>query len=154
MIDKPVITQSEALIGAVIHLQIPREKIQEVMDPAIHEVLAAVAAQGQKPTGPLYSYHLKTSSTDFDFEVGVPVSTPITPTGRVKMSTLPAARVARTIYRGPYDGLFGAWSEFGEWMKREGHKGTGRLWERYVLAPDMQPDPAKWETELNIPLAE
>ena len=142
MISTPQITQSEALQGAVIHLTISRAKIQAEMDPAIKEVLAAVAASGQSPAAPLYSYHLTTSSENFDFEVGVPVSTPIAPTGRVKMSGLPAARVARTIYRGPYDGLFSAWSEFSEWMKREGHKGTGRLWERYLTAPDTTPDPA------------
>ena len=123
-------------------------------ETTIREVLEAVEAQGWKPAGPLHSYHLRTSSTEFDFEVGVAVAKPITPTGRVRMSGLPAARVARTIYRGPYEGLFGAWSEFGEWMKSEGRKGTGQVWERYMVAPDTEPDPSHWQTELNIPLAE
>jgi hypothetical protein len=32
----------------------------------------------------------------FDFELGVKVSTPVKPTGRVKPGELPAAKVART----------------------------------------------------------
>jgi effector-binding domain-containing protein len=152
-ISTPEILQSDAVKGAVAHVNIPREKIQEVMHSAIDEVLKAIQAQGQQPAGPLFCYHLRTSSTEFDFEVGFPVSKPIQPGGRVAMSGLPASRVARTIYRGPYEGLFGAWTEFSAWMQREGHKGTGKVWERYVKGPESGADPTQWETELNIPLA-
>ena len=154
MIDTPILTEATAQAAAVIHLTIPRAAIQAVMHPAIEELLAAIRAAGAQPAGPLYTHHLTTSSTEFDFEVGFPVSGPIAPSGRVKMSGLPAARVVRTIYRGPYEDLFGAWSEFSEWMKRAQHKGTGQIWERYVVGPESGPDPAQWQTELNIPLTD
>jgi effector-binding domain-containing protein len=88
----------------------------------------------------------------FDFEVGVPVKAPITSTGRVHASQLPAATVARTVYRGPYEGLGSAWCEFGEWIATEGHKPAANLWECYAAGPESNADPATWRTQLNRPL--
>src|SRR5690348_4099239 len=95
MLDEPQIVETKTQPTAVIRLAIPRAEIQKVMGPAIAEVMAAAAAQGVGPTGPVYSHHFKMDPEVFDFEVGVPVSAPIKPTGRVVASQLPAATVAR-----------------------------------------------------------
>jgi effector-binding domain-containing protein len=152
MLDKPHIVQTEAQLTAVIHLTIPRAKIQTVMGPAISEVMAAVAAQGVGPAGPVFSHHLRMDPDTFDFEVGVPVKAPVSATGRVKASQLPAATVARTIHHGPYEGLGSAWGEFGAWIATEGHTPAADLWECYVAGPESSPDPSTWRTELNRPL--
>lgn len=149
MIETPQIAQTTAQQTAVVHLTIPREDIQTVMEPAIREVMAAVTAQGITPAGPLFSYHLRVDPALFDFEIGVPVTTPVAATGRVKAGQLPAARVARTIYQGPYEGLGAAWGELNAWIKAEGHTPEAGLWERYVAGPESSPDPAAWRTELN-----
>lgn len=153
MLDAPQITKSTAQKTAVIRLTIPRDKIQSVMGPAIGEVMAAVAAQGIGPAGPVFSYHFKMDPATFDFEVGVPVTKDVSATGRVKPGGLPAAQVARAVYRGPYEGLGGAWCEFTEWVAANGHKPAENLWEFYVKGPESGPDPSQWETELNRPLA-
>ena len=152
MLDKPQIVRTEAQLTAVIRLTIPRAEIQTVMGPAIAEVMAAVAAQGLAPAGPVFSHHLRMDPDTFDFEVGVPVKAPVSDTGRVNASQLPAATVARTVYRGPYEGLGSAWGEFGEWIAAEGYKPATDLWECYVDGPESNPDPATWHTELNRPL--
>jgi len=84
--------------------------------------------------------------------VGFPVSRPITPAGRVKMSKLPAAKIVRTTYRGGYEGLGAAWGEFCVWIETEGLNAKGSLWECYLSGPESSPDPDKWRTELNRPL--
>jgi effector-binding domain-containing protein len=88
----------------------------------------------------------------FDFEVSFPVSRPITPAGRVKMSKLPAAKIVRTTYRGGYEGLGAAWAEFCQWIEAEGLNVQDSLWECYLSGPESSPDPDKWRTELNRPL--
>jgi effector-binding domain-containing protein len=153
MIDTPTITQTTVQIAAVIHLTIPREEIRNVMGPGMSEVIAAVTAQGIGPAGPVFSHHLRMDPKVFDFEVGVPVTKPLSPTGRVKPGQLPAARVARTVYHGPYDGLGAAWGEFDAWLIANGHKPAPDLWERYVTGPETNPDPATWSIELTRPLA-
>jgi effector-binding domain-containing protein len=152
MLDQLRVVQTRAQPAAVIRLTIPRAEIRNVMGPAIAEVMATVAAQGMTPAGPVFSHHLRMDPDTFDFEVGVPVATAIPPAGRVQPSQLPGARVARTVYSGPYEGLASAWAEFGKWLAAEGHTPAPDLWECYVAGPESGPDPAAWRTELNQPL--
>ena len=152
MIDTPEIAPTTEQRAAVIHLTVPRSQISEVMGPAIGEVMATVQAQGIAMTGPVFSYHFRMDPDTFDFEVGVPVATPVAPSGRVISSVLPARRVARTVYHGGYEGLGDAWSQLNDWIASEGHGTAPDLWERYLVGPESGPDPAAWTTELNRPL--
>lgn len=152
MIDEPQVVKSPAQDTAVIRLTIPRAEIQNAMGPAIGEVMSAVAQQGIGPAGPVFSHHFRMTPDQFDFEVGVPVSKPVTPVGRVVASRLPEATVVRTFYTGPYEKLGEAWGEFGRRIAADGHRTAEDLWERYVVGPESGPDPAQWRTELNRPL--
>ena len=152
MLDQPQIVQTAAQRTAVIRLTIPRSEIQRVMGPGINEVMTAIAAQGIAPAGPVFSHHLRMDPDTFDFEIGVPVAAPIAAAGRVEAGQLPAATVARTSYRGPYEGLGAAWGEFIAWIAAEGHEPAPDLWECYVAGPESSADPATWRTELNRPL--
>ena len=153
MIDTPAITTTREQPTAIIHLTIPRAEIKTAMGPAHQELFSTLAAQGVAPAGPWFSHHFRMDPTTFDFEVGVPVSAPVAPTGRVASSTLPATRVARTVYRGGYEGLGAAWGELDVWIQREGLKPTGELWEVYAAGPESGPEPSGWRTELNRPIA-
>ena len=152
MLDTPQITQTAAQLTAIIRLTIPREEIRKVMGPGISELMATVAAQGISPTGPWFTHHLRMDPAIFDFEIGVPVTAPVAAAGRVKPGQLPATKVARTIYHGPYEGLGAAWSEFIAWIAAKGRTPGPELWECYVAGPESNPDPATFRTELNRPL--
>jgi effector-binding domain-containing protein len=153
MIETPEIIDVLAQQAAVIHVTVPRAQISEVMGPAIHEVMSAIAAQGIAPAGPIFSHHLRLDPGVFDFELGVPVTDPVAATGRVKPGRLPATRIARTVYHGPYERLGDAWGEFGEWLSTQGLTPAQDLWESYLTGPESGDDPSKWRTELNRPLA-
>jgi effector-binding domain-containing protein len=58
----------------------------------------------------------------------VPVTAPVSPTGRVEAGQLPAATVAQTVYHGGYEGLGSAWEELGAWVTAEGHTPSLNLW--------------------------
>ena len=116
------------------------------------EILATLSSQGTAPAGPLFDHHLKTSEQVFDFEVGFPIVSPMQPTGRVKNGELPGGRIARAVMRGNYEGLAGAWAEFHEWMKSEGHMSRGDFWQIFTAGPESSPDPATWRTDLCLPL--
>jgi len=159
--NKPLaMIEQAAQITAVIHLRIARDQIQQEMPLAISEVLAELSRQGVKIVGPLFAHHLATSADDFDFNVGFPVGTTITVSGRVKPALLPAVTLVQTVYQGSYDGLFQAWRSFGqqvdielgEQLKQAGLVPDTTFWESYVLGPESDPDPMQWRTELNLPL--
>ena len=152
MIDAPQIVQTAAQPVALIHLTIPKADVQKMMGPGISEVLSTIAAQGIAATGPWLTHHLRMDPQTWNFEISVPVASPVNPAGRVKPGTLRAARVARTNSHGPYEGLGDAWGELMQWIAANGHTPAADLWECYAAGPESGPDPAKWRTELNRPL--
>ena len=154
MIDTPRITRTDAQSTAVIHLTIPRTEIRSVMGPGIKELMATVSAQGITPAGPWFTHHLHMDPATFEFEIGVPVSAPVAPSGRVNPGQLPATTVAQTVFHGGYEGLATAWQEFDAWIKAQGRTPAGDLLERYVVGPESGPDPSAWRTELTRPLAD
>ena len=152
MLETPHITQSAPQQAPIIHLTIPRDQIRSVMGPGTHEVIDTVVAQGIGPTGPVFSHHLSMQPDTFDFEIGVPVSRAVAPSGRVKPGELPGGKVARTVLHGAYDGLPEGWGQFMAWLDKEGLPKAPDLWEVYVQGPNVNPDPSTWRTELNQPL--
>ena len=152
MIDEPKIISTEAQKAAVIHITVPRDKIQEVMGPAHNDLTSALKEQGITPAGPWFSHHLRMDPGVFDFEIGIPVNQDVQPKGRVKPGTLPATKVARTTYRGGYEGLGPAWGEFDTWLKEHGHSTADDLWEVYSAGPETGNDSTLYRTELNRPL--
>lgn len=152
MLSEPQILQTVAHDAAVIHLRIPRHEMMKVFGPAVAELMSTLAAQGVEPIGAVFAHHLRMSDDAFDFELGVKVSGDVKPAGRVKPGQLPAAKVARAIYSGPYEGLPAAWAEFGTWMDANGCVRAEDLWELYSVGPQSTPHPENWRTELNRPL--
>ena len=153
MIDPPRILETTAQHTAFIHLVVSHEEMRQVFGPTIGELIAAVLAQGIQPSGPVFTHHLRRPTDTFDFELSVPVATPVAATGRVRPGEWPAMRVARTVYHGPYEGLPEAWGGFMDWIEAHGHTPAEDLWECYLTGPHSSPDPADWRTELNRPLA-
>jgi effector-binding domain-containing protein len=152
MIETPTVTTTEPQPMAFIRVTVPRSEIQAVMDPGFRELGEVLRAQGIPPTGPAFTHHLRIDPEVFDFELALPVARAVEPAGRVRPGEWPAMTAARTIYRGPYEGLVDAWREFHAWIEAEGHTpGTG-VWERYLVGPESSRDPADWRTELNRPL--
>lgn len=154
MLDKPQILDSAEQLTATISLTVPREEIRNVMGPGIGEVFKVLAAQGVAPAGPWFTHHRRRPAETFDFDICVPVATPVSAAGRVRPGRLPAARVARTTYKGPYEGLGAAWGEFCNWIEFNGHAPRADLWEQYLVGPETGCDPSDYVTELNQPLAD
>ena len=145
----PEIIQTKAQPTAVIHLVIPGKDMPKYMDPAVKEILKTLADQDMQPAGPMFSYHHRRPSDTFDFELGFPVNKVIKETGRVVNGILPAEKVARTVYVGPYEGLAEAWRNHDASVRGQKLSGTGRFWECYLNNPAEVKDPKDYRTELN-----
>jgi len=152
MIETPQIIQTAARPTAIIHATVSWQEMPATMGPGIAELLAAIHAQGIAPAGEIFTHHLRRPTDTFDFEISVPVATPIIPAGRVQPGEWPALKMARTVYHGPYEGLADAWPEFMDWIKANGHQTTDELWESYTVGPHSNPNPAAWRTELSMTL--
>jgi len=149
MLDTPQITSSKAQASAVIRLAIPFAEMPKHIGPAIGELMALVKAQAIGPASPWYILVHKMDASAIDCDVGVPVSDPVKPAGRVKPGSLPATKVARAVYRGGYEGIPAAWAELDAWVAKNGQKPAGPIWDVYLAGPETGPDPSTWRTELN-----
>lgn len=149
MISTPEVITTKELLTVAIPLVIPGRDMPKYMDPAIQEILQVLSTQGLQPAGPMFSYHHRRPSDTFDFEIGFPVSNAIKPEGRVVNSKLPAVKVVRSVYQGPYEGLAQAWPALQNWVRANGHGETGKFWESYLNNPDEVKDPKDYRTELN-----
>jgi effector-binding domain-containing protein len=72
-------------------------------------------------------------------EVGVEVTGPFAPAGRVIPSTLPAGAVATTVHRGSYDGLAAAHEAVRDWCAAHDLRVAGPRWEVYGHIRDDSP---------------
>lgn len=149
MISTPEVILTPSIITAVIPLVIPGHDMPTYMDPAIQEILRSVQRQGIAIAGPMFSYHHRRPTDTFDFELGFPVAAAIQPEGRVINGRLPAVRVVRSVYQGPYDGLAQAWPALQAWVRKNGIGETGRFWESYLNNPEEVKDPKDYRTQLN-----
>lgn len=154
LIETPQKTTFAPVRVARLHVVTPRDKIQQAMQQAIHEVTTLLREQGVTPAGPWFAHHHRKPTDTFDFDVCFPISQAIRPVGRVESGDIPATEVLRTVYRGPYDKLHLAWPEFVEWIEMNGYKTRQDAFEVYSVGPKEQPDPANWRTEMNYPLAQ
>lgn len=153
MLSPLTVVHTDAQPAAVIHITCASEEIQNVMGSAIAEVIAVARSQGIGPKGPVFTHHFDMQPGIFNFEVGVPVSSPVRPVARVKAGELPAAKVARTVYTGPYENLGSAWDTFTDQVDAAGHQRASNLWESYLTGPSAVSDDSLFQTELNRPIA-
>ncbi len=152
MIDSPEIVTVPAQTVAMIPLKVPSKDIMTIMGPGITEVHSVLAAQGITPAGAWLTHHHRVPTDTFDFEICVPVTTAVEPAGRVIPGELRAARIARTVYHGGYEGLGNGWGEFMKWLETQGLNTADDLWEIYQTGPESGPDSSNYRTILNKPL--
>lgn len=149
MLSKPEVTTTTEQATASIRLVIPGMEMPKHMDPAIQEIIKTITSQGISIAGPMFSYHHRRPGDTFDFEIGFPVSKAVTEEGRVRNSKLPAAKVARAVYQGPYEQLGEAWGKLRAWVREQKLPESGRFFERYLNNPDEVKDASEYRTELN-----
>ncbi|HEY6879355.1 MAG TPA: GyrI-like domain-containing protein [Polyangiales bacterium] len=152
MIETPEVVENAAQLVATIPIQCTLAEIRTVMGPGIHELRSTLESQGVEVTGAWLGHHFRMPSDTFDFEIAMPVAQACKPIGRVKMSQLPAGKVARTVYHGAYEGLGSAWGEFIAWAQQNDVPYTGEFWEQYTVGPEAG-DEEQYRTTLTLRLA-
>lgn len=151
-IEMPVVVALPAQPVAMIPVRVVRTKIKEVMGPGIAELYGTLASQAIAPAGPWFTHHKRITPNEFDFEICIPVSQPVKPSGPVVLGERRACRAVQTTYRGPYEGLGPAWGAFMRWIEGSGLHAASDLYEVYAADPETSPSPEDWRTVLIRPL--
>ncbi|MFT4075649.1 MAG: GyrI-like domain-containing protein [Asticcacaulis sp.] len=153
MIDAPEILNVPAQKIASIRLVIPASEVRSHITAGLAELRQVLAEQGIQPTGAWFTHHFRIPNQTFDFATCLPVAKEVKPQGRVMPGELRATRLARTVYRGNYDGLPHGWGDFLACIRSEALTMAGDFWEVYSVGPSDSDIPGDWQTQLNCPLA-
>lgn len=138
---------------AVVHERIPMAELSEFFGRAFGTVMAAAQAQGVQLAGPPFALYRGMPTETVDVEAGFPVNAGFSGTEGVAKGSLPEAEAFEAIHLGPYDTLGTTYGAIQERMRAEGRTPSDTMWEYYLSDPEMEPDPAKWQTRVVWPVA-
>lgn len=137
---------------ASIRTQCRPDEISATLATLFPEVIGHVMSTGGKMAGPPFMRHHGFVGELIDLEAGIAVVKPVAEAGRVKSCELPGGRILMAWHFGPYEKLTGAHQKLAAVAAARQLVARGGPWEVYWTDPGMVPDPAKWRTQLFLPV--
>jgi effector-binding domain-containing protein len=137
---------------AVIRVQCKQAELSATLATIFPEVIGSVQESGAKMAGMPFTLYHSMDGDLLDLEAGIPVVKAFEGKGRVKGSQLPAGRTLMTWHSGPYDQLPSAHETLRQHAAQQKLVPRAGIWEYYWTDPGMVPDPAKWKTQLFLPV--
>jgi effector-binding domain-containing protein len=136
---------------ASVRETVARDDVTPGLGRAFQAVREALAKQGVEADGsPFARWH--EFGDQVDMEAGLMVKAAITPDGDVKPGQLPGGPAVIAVHAGPYEGLRATYDAMEAWIARGERTASGGPWEIYLTDPSVEPNPAKWLTEIIFPL--
>jgi effector-binding domain-containing protein len=119
---------------------------------AFHEAAEAASACGIHLVGPPFGFYPEMPAETVAVEAGFPVSAPAEAHGSAHRIVLPGGRAVQVIHVGPYDTMEKTYNDLQSWMAVQGlHPALG-MWESYLSDPQVERDPANWQTRIIWPI--
>ena len=139
---------------AVVRRHTSLATVGQVITRGFTELGQAVGMAGVPMVGPPFVImdDVIDEDTDGDIELAFLLAAPFRDSGDVHGEELPAATVAWTIHRGPYDEVGPAYHTVTGWIQEHGHEIAGPPREIYLSDPGKTPDPADYLTEVQFPI--
>jgi effector-binding domain-containing protein len=169
MMTEPKIIERPEQPYVAIATKVPMSGIDVAARRLFDDIWTWVSKKGvETGRGAILKYNVIDMERELELEFGAPTVERIPGEGNVISGILPAGRYASILYRGPYggpeDGLYKANARLIGWGMENGIRWDSRQtpageqfacrMEIYLTDPQSEPDPAKWETEVAIKLAD
>jgi effector-binding domain-containing protein len=162
----PRIVKFEAFSYVLREHSVAMRDLAEVTREGLASIAEETARRGLIVAGPPFvRYRRIDMAGTLDIDTGIPVLQPDDGSAEgLRLDRIPAGRYASVVHHGPYDGLLAAntalirWGEDNDirWAMRETNIGlffSCRL-EVFRAGPVQSPDPASWQTEVAILIAD
>jgi effector-binding domain-containing protein len=165
MLTEPEVITRDAQPYVAIRASVTMQTIGTVLPDLHPQVFAWLGERGIPPVGPpFWKYNVIDMERALEVEVGAPVAAAVDGDDRVLAGVLPAGRYATLRYTGHPDGLVGATASLLDWAAQQHlawdvsstddrDRWAARL-EIYETDPAVEPDMAKWTTQLAFRLAD
>jgi effector-binding domain-containing protein len=99
---------------------------------AIGEYLAEL---GEQPAGAAYAAYFTFEMESMDIEIGFPVASKLPGKGEIQSEEIPAGKIARCLYTGPYKKIKPAYDALTLYVEEQGYEATGVAYEFYLNDP-------------------
>ena len=120
---------------------------------AFHEAAEAAAASGVEIVGPPFGFYPEMPTETVAVEAGFPVSAPVEANGNAHHIVLPGGRAVQAMHVGPFDTLETSYDQLQSWMTEHDLQPAAAMWECYVSDPQVERNPANWQTRIVWPIA-
>ena len=140
---------------AAIRLSAAMDQVGEVMGQAFPKLYQAVTEAGAVPAGPPLTRYFSYGGPIIEFECAIPVAERLAGAGDdddVKPGEIGGGEAAVGMHVGPYDTIGATWEAIGSWVEEQSRVPSDPAWESYLTDPSEEPNPAKWMTEVCMPL--
>lgn len=142
-------------IAKTVHMH----DVPEVLPPLIPEVKQWMQEHGIEATGPdFFLYKSMNQQGELECEAGFPVGSAVDGNGHIIAGSFPAGDYASIVYTGDFKDMMQAHMALENWIRQQGLtematvEGETTRWggrtEFYLVDPEFEPDPEKWQTEI------
>jgi effector-binding domain-containing protein len=159
MLSEPKIERRDERYYLAIPKTVHMHDIPEILPPLIPEVKEWMNSRGIEAAGPdFFLYKSMNDNGYLDCEAGFTVGQSVQGDGHVTAGIFPAGNYASIIYTGDFKDMMQAHVALDKWVKEQGIKekvqteGSLTRWggrtEFYLVDPEFEPNPDKWQTEI------
>lgn len=115
-------------------------EMPKILGKAFMDIVTHIMELGEQPVGPAFVGYFNMDMERLELEIGFPVSKPLPGKGEIMAGHIPAGRQVTCMYKGPYMEMPPAYEAINQWIKDNGYKPTGTVYEHYYNSPDEVPE--------------
>jgi len=149
----PEIVELEPQEAIAVRGDVAMADLPSFFERAFHEAAEAAEASGIEIVGPPFGLYPEMPRETVAVEAGFPVSAPAEDHGNAHRLVLPGGRAVQAVHVGPYDTMETTYTDLRSWMAEHGLHPAAVVWECYLSDPQLEPDPARWQTRIVWPIA-
>ena len=118
----------------------PVTEMPKILGKAFMDVINHIMELGENPVGPAFVGYFNMDMERLELEIGFPVSKPLPGKGDIQPGIIPAGKQVTCMYKGPYMEMPPAYEEIQKWIKDNGYKPLGPVYEHYYNSPEEVPE--------------
>ena len=148
-IEEKTLTPQLAL---TVERTISVSEVQQTLADIFPRVFSYCSATGVPMAGPPFTRYLQMSRGSMTIQAGIAVAAAAEPKDDMALTELPGGEAIVAIHTGPYDTLSETYGELEAWLRSK-DKRAADAWEIYLTDPAAVPDPAQWQTQIVMRVA-
>lgn len=118
----------------------PVSELPKILGKAFMDIVTHIMELGEQPVGPAFVGYFNMDMERLELEIGFPVSKALPGKGDIVSGSIPAGKQVSRMYKGPYMEMPPAYEEIQKWIKDNGYKPLGPVYEHYYNSPEEVPE--------------